>query len=62
MVVVFTILDKMNLWECYGNLGFFDHRVYDRATIKFRGVEADINFNINDYDDDIKQVECESPV
>ena len=52
----------MNLWEWYGNLGFFDHRVYDRATIKFWGVEADINFNISDYDDDIKQVECESPV
>ena len=62
MVVVFTILDKMNLWERYGNSGFYDHRVYDRATIKFRGVDADINFNSSDYDDDIKQVECESPV
>ena len=54
MVVVFTILDKMNLWECYGNSGFFDHRVYDRVAIKFRGVEVDINFNISDYDDDIR--------
>ena len=54
MVVDFTILDKMNLWECYGNLGFFDHRVYDQAAIKFWGVEVDINFNISDYDDDIK--------
>ena len=62
MVVDFTILDKMNLWECYGNLGFFDHRVYDQAAIKFWGVEVDINFNISDHDDDIKQVECESPV
>nr|POE92312.1 ap2-like ethylene-responsive transcription factor snz [Quercus suber] len=31
-------------------------RVYDRAAIKFRGVEVDINFNISDYDDDIKQL------
>ena len=29
---------------------------YDRAAIKFRGVEADINFNIEDYEDDLKQV------
>ena len=46
------------LWQ----FRFFDHRVYDWATIKFRGVEADINFNIIDYDDIIKQVECESIV
>lgn len=38
-------------------IGFLmDYRAYDRAAIKFRGVEADINFNISDYDDDIKQV------
>jgi len=30
--------------------------VYDRAAIKFRGVDADINFNVTDYDEDIKQV------
>lgn len=29
---------------------------YDRAAIKFRGVEADINFNIEDYEEDLKQV------
>jgi len=29
---------------------------YDRAAIKFRGVEADINFSIEDYEDDLKQV------
>ncbi|CAJ1978498.1 unnamed protein product [Sphenostylis stenocarpa] len=29
---------------------------YDRAAIKFRGVDADINFNVSDYDEDIKQV------
>ena len=31
-------------------------RAYDRAAIKFRRVGADINFNLNDYDDDLKQV------
>ena len=62
MVVVFTILDKINLWERYGNSGFFDYRVYDRAAIKFQGVNADINFNISYYDDDIKQVESKSPM
>lgn len=34
----------------------FDFRAYDRAAIKFRGMDADINFNISDYDEDIKQV------
>lgn len=29
---------------------------YDRAAIKFRGVEADINFSLQDYEDDLKQV------
>ncbi|KAG4973210.1 hypothetical protein JHK82_030146 [Glycine max] len=31
-------------------------RAYDRAAIKFRGVEADINFNIEDYEEDLKQM------
>ncbi|KAG7030768.1 Floral homeotic protein APETALA 2, partial [Cucurbita argyrosperma subsp. argyrosperma] len=31
-------------------------RAYDRAAIKFRGVNADINFNISDYDEDMKQL------
>ncbi|KAK8550958.1 hypothetical protein V6N12_039635 [Hibiscus sabdariffa] len=30
-------------------------RAYDRAAIKFRGVDADINFSLGDYDDDMKQ-------
>ncbi|XVF61209.1 hypothetical protein PTKIN_Ptkin08bG0111700 [Pterospermum kingtungense] len=29
---------------------------YDRAAIKFRGVEADINFSIEDYEEDLKQM------
>ncbi|GFY93362.1 integrase-type DNA-binding superfamily protein [Actinidia rufa] len=31
-------------------------RAYDRAAIKFRGLDADINFNISDYDADLKQM------
>ncbi|QHO39066.1 AP2-like ethylene-responsive transcription factor SNZ [Arachis hypogaea] len=30
-------------------------RAYDRAAIKFRGIDAYINFNVSDYDEDIKQ-------
>ncbi|KAF9607650.1 hypothetical protein IFM89_037883 [Coptis chinensis] len=33
-----------------------NYRVYDRAAIKFWGVEADINFNLSDYEDDMKQM------
>ncbi|KAF2319929.1 hypothetical protein GH714_020613 [Hevea brasiliensis] len=42
-------------------LGGFDTahaaaRTYDRAAIKFRGVEADINFNLSDYEEELKQM------
>ncbi|THU46342.1 hypothetical protein C4D60_Mb09t03930 [Musa balbisiana] len=29
---------------------------YDRAAIRFRGVDADINFNLSDYEEDLKQM------
>ncbi|URE28246.1 hypothetical protein MUK42_06427 [Musa troglodytarum] len=29
---------------------------YDRAAIRFRGVDADINFNLSDYEEDLKQL------
>lgn len=42
----------------YNNWNFLviTFRAYDRAAIKFRGVDADINFNLADYEDDMKQV------
>lgn len=49
---------ESHIWDCGKQvyLGGFDTalaaaRAYDRAAIKFRGVEADINFNLSDYDD-----------
>ncbi|KAM7251031.1 hypothetical protein ACFE04_022914 [Oxalis oulophora] len=54
---------ESHIWDCGKQvyLGGFDTAhaaalAYDRAAIKFRGVEADINFNIEDYEDDLKQM------
>ncbi|XP_043717546.1 APETALA2-like protein 2 isoform X2 [Telopea speciosissima] len=54
---------ESHIWDCGKQvyLGGFDTahaaaRAYDRAAIKFRGVDADINFNLSDYDEDLKQM------
>ncbi|XP_027366696.1 ethylene-responsive transcription factor RAP2-7-like [Abrus precatorius] len=54
---------ESHIWDCGKQvyLGGFDTaqsaaRAYDRAAIKFRGVDADINFSLSDYEEDLNKM------
>ncbi|KVI08999.1 AP2/ERF domain-containing protein [Cynara cardunculus var. scolymus] len=56
---------ESHIWDCGKQVDLTQHMqlhenpygcsAYDRAAIKFRGVEADINFTLHDYEEDLKQ-------
>ncbi|PHT70934.1 Ethylene-responsive transcription factor RAP2-7 [Capsicum annuum] len=52
---------RLMSFHCTFYVGAFDTahaaaRAYDRAAIKFQGLDADINFNLSDYGEDLKQM------
>ncbi|KAI5082346.1 hypothetical protein GOP47_0002089 [Adiantum capillus-veneris] len=54
---------ESHIWDCGKQvyLGGFDTahaaaRAYDRAAIRFRGLDADINFQLGDYESEINQM------
>ncbi|KAF5729535.1 hypothetical protein HS088_TW21G01702 [Tripterygium wilfordii] len=58
-----TFYRRTGRWESHICEFFFlnflnscNFRAYDRAAIKFRGVDADINFTLSDYDEDMIQM------
>ncbi|KVI09523.1 AP2/ERF domain-containing protein [Cynara cardunculus var. scolymus] len=54
-----TFYRRTGRWESHIWLGLWEASLsgaYDRAAIKFRGLDADINFNISDYEEDLKQI------